>query len=253
LGGVLSARRIASSRRRAISSSLKSFEGVALATFTAPPNAKIRKAGSKPITKRDTNRVIRPFALEVGKISIEWNKMQEYLGLVFGSMFPHHQNIPAASHRDIALAVWHSAASDRAQREMLRAAANAAFKNKLASPPKALDDIEWILNEADRMSGPRNNAIHSAFMLGYSGDELVAQPLWIFGNINAKKLNDKDKSLLPWLILQRKKTETLASFAYAVHYALSHQPTSWPKRPPLPHAESPPGSAAQARPPYNRK
>jgi hypothetical protein len=55
---------------------------------------------------------IVPYATEVGKLTLEWNKLHEYLGLIFTLAFrPHYAP---------ALAAWHSLKSDLAQRDMLR-------------------------------------------------------------------------------------------------------------------------------------
>ena len=87
--------------------------------------------------------------------------------------------------------------NDRAQREMLRAAAKVKFSNEPHMPyvpphPRALEDVEWLLNEIDRLADRRNDAIHSPFWQAYRGDEVKIEPAVNLGHPRARKLAGKD-------------------------------------------------------------
>jgi hypothetical protein len=170
------------------------------------------------------DKAVRPYALEVGKLIFEWNKLQEYLGLIF--------MMTLKQHSATALAVWHSTDNDRTQRKMLRAAAGKAFGQDSLAPEKALEDIIWLVNKADDLANARNNAIHSPIMLIASEfPSLTIGSFWFYGNPRAANL--KGKELLTEFKWGWKTARTLAIFALGIYQALSHGAT-WPKRPLLP-------------------
>jgi hypothetical protein len=108
---------------------------------------------------------LEPIALEIGKLVIEWNSLQENLLLIFCEIVTHKVGGPAT-------AVWHSTTNDRAQREMLRAAIETNFiqsqvqktyPHKISQELK--DEYDWLLSQANTLANQRNNAIHSPFII----------------------------------------------------------------------------------------
>lgn len=194
-----------------------------------PPSARAKPIGAKkPLTKRQADKAIRPIAYELGKFNLAWNNLQDYLSLVFSTAI--NSEVPLAH------AIWHSTPNDRAQREMLRAAAQVTFLDKTAFPPKAQDDILWLLDRTQTLADRRNDAVHSPFIFKFSGDgkfELVPQAF--LGHPRASKLVGKD--ILQEFRWYRACAEKLSFFAYRLFYGLKHdkdrrQP--WPQRPQMP-------------------
>jgi hypothetical protein len=139
-------------------------------------------------------------------------------------MFPTVSIVPRA--------IWHSTQSDRAQREMLRAALDAAAVEHLFGRNQAIEDIKWLLNEADKLAERRNNALHAPYVIIADHHGTRFAPMDFSGNPRAAKLVKKD--LLIEFAWYADCARVLSDYAFAVQYApaLPHQP--WPGRPALP-------------------
>jgi hypothetical protein len=128
-GGVLRARKSASSRRRAVSCSLN-FSGSSLMP-TTPRVTRLSIARAR--------KAFDPFAKEIGHLTRAWNMLHDDLGLIFARLInPANPNIGRA--------VWHSIRSDLAQREAIKAASLASFAIDKKIHPKAGDDIQWCVS-----------------------------------------------------------------------------------------------------------
>ena len=92
------------------------------------------------------------YALAVGKASHAWNHLQDKLGSLFAAV--------SGSDRQVALAIWHSSSSERAQRKMLKAAIFARDPSVWPTGA-ALEDIHWLLKVADDVAAARRDAIHA--------------------------------------------------------------------------------------------
>ena len=107
-------------------------------------------------------------ALAIGEVTLEWNKLQESLAALFARVLN-------ARSGAMALKVWHSQVSDRAQRQMLRDAIG-------SSPVEIREDvvkaIKWLLDEADKLSNRRNQTVHTHFSLrtNETGDGIIYDP-----------------------------------------------------------------------------
>ena len=84
-------------------------------------------------------------------VSHEWNHLHEKLGELFAVVID--------AERVVALAIWYSTESDRAQRKMLKAAVN-ANPARWKAFPKATDDLKWLLDRTEEVAEHRNNAVH---------------------------------------------------------------------------------------------
>jgi hypothetical protein len=189
-----------------------------------PPTAKVRIKGRKAITQRARQRIFRPYEQAIGHVSVEWNRLQEHLGIIFARMFLTVSIVPRA--------IWHSTQSDRAQREMLRAALDAAAVEHLFGRNQAVEDIKWLLNEAHKLAERRNNALHAPYVIIADDQGTRFAPMDFSGNPRAAKLVKKD--LLIEFAWYADCARVLSDYAFAVQYALAlpHQP--WPGRPALP-------------------
>jgi hypothetical protein len=177
--------------------------------------------------------MFRPYALEIGKLSLEWNALQEVLALLFAAAIDDgHGTL-------LAYKVWHSTPNDRAQREMLRAATGVKFSKEpympyAPAPTRALDDVEWLLKEVDRLADRRNDAIHSPFWQAFYGDEVRIEPATSLGHPRARKLAGKD--VLAEFKWYQECARVLRVFAFKLCEVLMWFPQRpWPDRPQLPH------------------
>ena len=204
------------------------------------PLGKIRIIGQKPLTKRQREQMFRPYAVEIGKLALEWNRLHHYLSWLFSAAIGEGENIL------VAYKIWHSSQSDRSQREMLRAAAEVTFAKDAQKPvhAKALDDTVWLLDRAQSLADRRNNALHSPFTLVYSGSETWVAPDTFLGHPRASKLDGKD--VLAELKWYRDSATVLCDFAHQLFYCLKidpwmkvhHAPHPWPERPKMPQLAS---------------
>jgi hypothetical protein len=177
-----------------------------------------------------------PYFRAVGKVVHEWNHLQEDLGKLFCM-------VAGIDHR-IGLAIWNSLASDRGQRDMLRATIEAAERDEEWSEkfPKAKAGIEWLLGEADRIADRRNDAIHApcSIVAGEGDFEIIA--VSFFGNKRAKKLRGKD--ILREFSWYESSAEALKQHVRDVIFALSDARVPWPSKPRMPTLSRPQGHPA---------
>jgi hypothetical protein len=88
-------------------------------------------------TFEDTKQAFDAYVAAVGKVAHAWNYLHEQLGVLFVAV--------TGMERNVALSIWYSVRSDRAQREMLKAAVYATNSERSTKLPKALDDLKWLL------------------------------------------------------------------------------------------------------------
>lgn len=148
----------------------------------------------------------RVIAVRLGEINLNWNALQQWLGVLFQSLVD----------RGCATPLWHSATSDRTQRNMLRVVTKHLVRTKEITKEHA-EDILWLLKQGDFFSDHRNDATHTPFMLTHSQGKLELKPLEAFGHPRAGKLAAKD--LKPELEWYRDVISSLSGYAMrmAVH------------------------------------
>jgi hypothetical protein len=105
-----------------------------------------------------THPAFRPYVVALGQLALAWNALHETLALLYcrimgGSMVNQH------------LAVWHALKVDRAQRDILIAAAQSNTWG--AMPVKFMEDIKWLCGRADALEDLRNDALHSPLLAYY--------------------------------------------------------------------------------------
>jgi hypothetical protein len=127
----------------------------------------------------------KPYIAAVGSAMHRWNEMQEAFGQLFATV--------TCIGRSVALAVWYSTDSDRAQRNMLRAALSATpddkWTGRLSAAKKSLI---WALDRADEVADRRNDAAHAPCSLALLNGDLIAIAAYFHGNPRALKLKDHD-------------------------------------------------------------
>lgn len=120
------------------------------------------------------------YARALGELALAWNDLHHTLGELFWQML----RIPNGM---IPYAVWHSAKSDRAQRDMIK---SLAHLNAMGHdvPQHLRTEITWILGRIDTLEDMRNDVLHSPMF--NSGDAIL--PAHELGHQRAKKLAGKD-------------------------------------------------------------
>jgi hypothetical protein len=100
-----------------------------------------------------TSRAFGPYVTALGQLTLAWNELHETLALVFcmvmgGGLVNQY------------LAIWHAIKVDRAQRDILLAAAKAGNVQG-SSYPNLVSDLEWICGKANAVEDARNDALHA--------------------------------------------------------------------------------------------
>lgn len=166
------------------------------------------------------DEAFQPYLLAVGRVAHSWNYLHERLGQLFASVF--------GGDCRVALAVWYTVDSDRLQRKMLKSAVNATGDKRLEGNIERIKDIEWIINEADKVADRRSNAIHGPCSISLGRGGLTISPAYFYGNPRAKKLIEKD--ILTEFRWCESASDTLSRFTKDVERALVVG-SAWPERP----------------------
>jgi hypothetical protein len=125
-----------------------------------------------------------PYINAVGRVVHHWNQLQESLGKLFAAV---------TGKGNMALAIWHTPHSDRAQRDMLTAAIFATPTETWESySATAMADILALVSVANNVADRRNNAIHAPVSLAIDRRKLVPIPVYFHGNPRAMRLKNKD-------------------------------------------------------------
>lgn len=186
---------------------------------------------TKRPTKAITDRAFAPYALEIGHLARSWNQLQENLCLIF-------TRVVRADNTNIGQAIWYALASDRTQRDILKAACNAFGAIDTRNRSTALDDIDWLLAKVNEVADQRNAAVHLPFMVGRdtATKEMVIMPHYFSNNRFSRKLKDRD-DVLKELFYYRVKSDYLKDYAIAIWFALAMSERQWPSKPSLPTRE----------------
>jgi hypothetical protein len=174
----------------------------------------------------------KPYALAIGQLALAWNALHEDLALLFIELLANGRAYPATD-------LWNSAAFDRPKRAMLRSLVKTGH-SKHDEFLKLGPDLNWLLDQVDRVEDVRNDAIHSALVF-YRDDDRSPQstglagrvtPSVAFGNPRAAKLAKRD--LLTEFRWCRDASVVLSAFAGSLYEAVAAR-GEWPNRPSLPN------------------
>lgn len=194
------------------------------------------KSGRKRATNSEhyTSRQYRPYVTAIGQIALAWNDLHEAIGVFFYSI------IALADSDGKIEAAFQAVDSDRTKRKMLKAGFSNLDPKERQLNPRAIEDVKWLCNQIDALEEARNNAIHSPL---HSFDALPlpdlpkgVQPNYVYGNLRAAKLRDKD--LLSEYRYVRDATIALRDFAHAIEESwnwTSRGVPTFPQRPQLPN------------------
>jgi len=171
-----------------------------------------------------------PYALSLGKLIHSWNHLHGALGYLLWMIL-------SVQDGSVPLAIWNSATSDHAQRQMLKAATSASRNTgRFKSLPRAADDIEWLIQEVEKIRHGRNDAIHAPLGVTKTRDgedSFIITPWDAFGSLRAKSLVGKD--LLKEFDWYRAKSDVLSSHSILMGACLAFPKRHpWPNRPLLP-------------------
>lgn len=182
--------------------------------------------------ERFAGKNFRPYVNALGQLALAWNDLHESLALLFIELLASGRAYPATD-------IWNSAINDRPKRSMIRAILK-TWKAPSGHDQKVVEDIIWLLDEADKIEDARNDAVHSPLVF-FSPNNWFAQtqglagkvsPSLAFGNRRAQKLKNKD--LLTEFRWCRDAAVVLRDYASAIYEAVA-APVPWPKRPLLPN------------------
>lgn len=183
----------------------------------------------KPLSYKERRRLYRPVESALGKIALAWNELHHALSYLF-IKFTKLDSVQG-------LAIWNCLLIDRAQRELLRAAA----ENCKDLDPSKLKDVLWLCDQVNKLSNDRNDALHAPFVILYNhrtNGPPSLTPRWFFGNPRAKSLIGnldgalENPDVTKKLILCRLKAEVLNEYASDMSFSGERRP--WPERPVLP-------------------
>jgi len=137
-----------------------------------------------------THESLKPYATAIGEAALVWNALQDEIAAMFWMLFGQDKGLEA-------LAIWNVVENDRLQRKMLRELAKITLLEKGerdAKHKQKMDDVEWLLIEADQLSDSRNDIVHSPLLsLTDVADNKsnAVSPLTIHRNPRAIKLSKK--------------------------------------------------------------
>jgi hypothetical protein len=178
-------------------------------------------------TAEKRQKAIDAYALAVGRVSGAWNFLHGTLGEFFA--------VVIRGDAELVLAAWRSNQNDRAQREMLRAAINAASLERWKETPNAPDDLLWVLKLADEhLSDVRNDAVHAlvSFHIGVEIEVGAALPPRSKREWKLFNRRTRGEKLIDEFATCERATAALSVFVRRATAALAEPDRhKWPTRP----------------------
>jgi hypothetical protein len=189
---------------------------------------------------RFTEREYDPYTKLIGQVLLAWNDLHERLATLFVmAMGGGYVNRP--------LAIWHSVRNDVGKRHLLRTAIENLTPKERAVRPKLVDEINWILERADKLEGLRDDSAHTP-LSRLSSIRVVAIPIDLdignrlpdvlpdtgFLNPRAMRLDKKARDLLVEFRYARERIVVLRDYVIAIDSAWGNARLPWPDRPALP-------------------
>jgi hypothetical protein len=179
-----------------------------------------------------THESLKPYATAIGESALAWNALQDEMAAMFWMLLGQDKGLEA-------LAVWNVVENDRLQRKMLRELARITLLEKGecdAKQKQKMDDVEWLLKKADKLSGSRNDIVHSPLLslTDVTDDKSSAvSPLTLNRNPRAIELSKKDlMSEIHWC---RDTATVLLTYCRSLKFRVIYGANPWPARPQLPN------------------
>ena len=177
------------------------------------------------VPRSEFDEAFRHVAAEIGFLARAWNGLHNNLATIFSVLLsPSNVNIP--------LAVWNSASSDRAQREMLSAALKSWTSFHRNEAP-LVDEIKWLLSECGKLSDKRNDALHSPINILMDTETFEFRVEANYWQNHPRALKLKGKDVFDEISRYRAQTECLDRYAINLWMHLKSA-TPLPQRPKLP-------------------
>jgi hypothetical protein len=189
----------------------------------------------EPIAIPEPNAIfdaLDDYAIAVGRVVYEWNNLHEELGRLF----------VAVRNEDKAplLTKWWSCETDKGQRKKLRDAVTNARKVRWKALPKAVADLEWLLERVDELAEDRHNAVHAPVSPYFNADgstEVIAAYLSAHPrHPRAEKLMGKELTVeFAWCAWY---ATILSGYTRRLRMAMAlPRRVEWPPRPDIPTRE----------------
>lgn len=186
--------------------------------------------------------LLRPIEIAIGQFALTWNDLHEKLGTLFSLVM-------GGEYVDQYVAIWDALQNDRAKRAVLLAALLAKDVSEAGNLHKMVEDIEWIVHQANVLENSSSDSRHSALAVTCdyflnerplvqswnSNIRLHVMPNVTLENYRARKMADKEiyKKLLDEFRWRRDIAIELRNFSISVDVALSDSLYPWPNRPVL--------------------
>jgi hypothetical protein len=191
-----------------------------------------RRRGRHYWLPNSKDKSFKPHAIAIGQLTIQWNLLHEAMGFVFLAVMK-------GEHSSQYSEVWSSVGSDRAKRDMLKAASEGMWIHPEAHDERRRHDavrmlVTKLIGAAGALEDARNNAVHAPLAVAANAlraDFGAVFPDTSLGNSRAKRLLNKD--LLIEFRWCRDYAHTLGVFALALSSAiLLNSALPEPPRPP---------------------
>jgi hypothetical protein len=169
--------------------------------------------------------IFAPYIQAAGGVVDAWNRLHETLKYLFVAITKMSENV--------GYAVWHSARSDSAQRAILRAATAATSDKEpwVVRFPTAKDDLNALLQKANKIGEMRNDAIHAPVSLAHNNGRIVIVPFYFNGNPRAESLRNKD--IVAEFNQCRDEAYILNAFSNEAEASIKFASRAWPDKPAL--------------------
>lgn len=175
-----------------------------------------------PLSKDDVRQHLKPYAIEIGELSLAWNSLHDHLGQIFWAAI-------GSKNGTVALAIWNKVSNDRMQRELLKSVVDVGGILRGPDGRRGTDDVLWLIKKTGDLAELRNSAVHAPLTTltdMATGITRVA-PQDFFGNPRAKRLAGKPE-LLAELIWYRESVETLLDFSVDLASCIAFPAAKWP-------------------------
>jgi len=174
--------------------------------------------------KTERARLLDEVALEIGRLVIAWNALQQSLGHLHAYL---RGEIPTPE----ALAPWHKETFDAPQRKALLSVVSDQAPLWPDFRELIVRDVPWLVEQARSLSERRNAAIHAPISVTTTVDGSAAATTAAFGHPQGRKL--ESVSLVAGFQAIAAGAGKLRLFADRIGWALHHGRAEWPARPVL--------------------